>query len=305
MQLISERTSIQVEKIERPTDIMTGPLLRNLNSPAVCPKWGSSRFFHITATRLSGHNKWSSIKHDKARNDSQKNKLFSQFAQRISVAVKQGGSADPNLNIRLATALEQAQKNNVTKKVIENAIRKGSGIPAPGEKPTESCIYEGIGPGGVAYVVEALTDNKNRTISLVRSAFNKAGGAMTPTLYCFQRRGFVNVLSPKGMDEEQVIMEILDIDGVQDYAEMQDAELNADEAQYGRPFVVLTEPSDANKVAQRLKESKFHVNDVGVEFNAQDPIGATLRPEDLKANDSLEGVLDDIEEITDIYTNRE
>lgn len=257
---------------------MIGPVLRSI--PAISPKCCSPRFLHFTATQLSGHNKWSTIKHDKAKNDSQKNKLFSQFAQRISIAVKQGGSADPNLNIRLATALEQAQKNNVTKKVIENAIRKGSGISAPGEKPTESCIYEGIGPGGIAYVVEALTDNKNRTISLVRSAFNKAGGSMTPTLYCFQRRGFVNILSPKGMDEEQVIMAILDVEGVEDYSEMEDAELG--EGEYGGSFVVFTQPSDANKIAQRLKESKFYVDDVGVEFNAPDPIGATLKEEDLR-----------------------
>lgn len=204
--------------------------------------------------------------------------------------------------MRLATALEQAQKNNVTKKVIENAIRKGSGVPAPGEKPTESCIYEGIGPGGISYVVEALTDNKNRTISLVRSAFNKAGGSMTPTLYCFQRRGFVNILSPKGMDEEQVIMTILDVEGVEDYSEMDDVELG--EGEYGGSFVVFTKPSDANKVAQRLKESKFYVDDVGVEFNAQDPIGSTLKEEELRANDSLENALDDIEEVTDVYTNR-
>lgn len=281
---------------------MLGPALRSL--PASSPRCCFPLFFHTAAIQLSGHNKWSTIKHDKARNDSQKNKLFSQFAQRISIAVKQGGSANPDLNIRLATALEQAQKNNVTKKVIENAIRKGSGVPAPGEKPTESCIYEGIGPGGIAYVVEALTDNKNRTISSVRSAFNKAGGSMTPTLYCFQRRGFVNILSPKGMDEEQVIMTILDVEGVEDYTEMQDA-ADYGEGEFGGSFVVFTQPSDANKVAQRLKESKFYVDDVGVEFKAQDPVGATLKEEDLRANDSLESVLDEIEEITDVYTNRE
>lgn len=260
----------------------------------------NQRFFHVGGRVLSGHNKWSTIKHDKARNDSQKNKLFSQFAQRISIAVRQGGSSDPSLNIRLATALEQAQKNNVTKKVIENAIRKGSGISAPGEKPTESCIYEGIGPGGIAYVVEALTDNKNRTIASVRTAFNKTSGSMTPTLFCFQRRGFVNILSPRGMDEEQVIMKILDVDGVEDYCELKNVELG----EYGGSFVVFTKPSDTTKVGQILKESSFYVDDLGVEFYSQDPIGSTLKEEDSKANDSLESALDEIEEVTDIYTNR-
>ncbi|CDF88333.1 BN860_07690g1_1 [Zygosaccharomyces bailii CLIB 213] len=261
------------------------------------------RWLHSSVSLASGHNKWSSIKHDKAKNDSQKNKLFSQFAQRISLAVKQGGSADPSLNIRLATALEQAQRYNVTKKVVENAIRKGAGISAPGEKPSESCLYEGIGPGGMAYVVEALTDNKNRTISLVRSVFNKAGGAMTPILYCFAKRGYVNVLCPKGMDEEQVVMAILDVDGVEDYSKGSDIEAS-EKQDYDSSFTVFTNPSDANKVAQKLQETKLHVSDVGVEYKAQDAIMETLKEEELKANDALERNLLEIEEVTDVYTNR-
>lgn len=261
------------------------------------------RWLHLSAPLASGHNKWSSIKHDKAKNDSQKNKLFSQFAQRISLAVKQGGSADPSLNIRLATALEQAQRYNVTKKVVENAIRKGAGISAPGEKPSESCLYEGIGPGGMAYVVEALTDNKNRTISLVRSVFNKAGGAMTPTLYCFAKRGFVNVLCPKGMEEEEVVMAILDVEGVEDYT--RGPEIDEPEKQeYDGSFTVFTSASDANKVAQRLQETKLHVSDVGVEYKAQDAVIDTLKEEELRANDTLEKNLFEIEEVTDVYTNR-
>lgn len=145
-------------------------------------------FSTLNSRLLSGHNKWSSIKHDKAKNDVERNKLFSKFAQRISLAVKMGGNADPNLNLRLATAIELASKNNVTKKVIENAIKKGSGNGQTyGKNGTnmETCVYEGMGPGGIALVVEALTDNKNRTIGLVRSTFTKASGSMTPTLFFF------------------------------------------------------------------------------------------------------------------------
>lgn len=240
----------------------------------------------------SGHNKWSTIKHDKAKNDAERNKLFSKFAQRISLAVKAGGGTDPQLNIRLATAIEQASKNNVTKKVIENAIKKGSGQSTKGQGTTEACMYEGMGPGGVAFVVEALTDNKNRTVGLVRSAFTKAQGSMTPTLYFFDRRGYVVVRPPEELGEDQLFDQVLELEGVEDLETLPDGSVE-----------VVTDPQSANSVAAALKDKQYTLVEVGVEHVPKDDMCVTADPETQQRIDKFLAVLGEIEDITDVYHN--
>lgn len=248
----------------------------------------------------SGHNKWSTIKHDKAKNDAERNKLFSKFAQRISLAVKSGGSTDPNLNIRLATAIELASKNNVTKKVIENAIKKGSGAASASTKGNmEMCLYEGMGPGGIALVVEALTDNKNRTIGLVRSAFTKANGSMTPTLYFFDKRGYVVARAPEHLhnNEDRLLEHVLELEGVQDLETATDPD---------DPAVceLSTDTTATNSVAAALKEQGFHIVEIGQEYAPKpDMQVAVTDQETLQKIAKFLAVLDDIEEVTDVYTN--
>lgn len=244
----------------------------------------------------SGHNKWSTIKHDKAKNDAERNKLFSKFAQRISLAVKLGGSSDPSLNIRLATAIELASKNNVTKKVIENAIKKGSGASAAarGGSNMEMCVYEGMGPEGVALVVEALTDNKNRTIGLVRSAFTKANGSMTPTLYFFDKRGYVVATPPPELqdDDDKLLEKLLELDGVQDL-ETED-----------RACKILTEPTATNAVAAALKLQGFQVSELGMEYAPKNDMRVAVTDQEaLQRIRKFLAALEEIEEVTDVYTN--
>ncbi|CAI4062650.1 hypothetical protein N7582_002187 [Saccharomyces uvarum] len=265
----------------------------------------------------SGHNKWSSIKHGKAKNDAERNKINNKFANQIAMSVKLGnGVTDPSMNIRLATSIELANKSNVSKKVIENAIRKGSGSSGSGKEvnASELCVYEGMGPGGVAVVVEALTDNKNRTIGLIRSAFNKASGSITPTLFFFDKKGYVTVTPPKELDTEDKVLErVLEIQGIEDIApvEEEDAEEAEAEAAAGAEtepasptYEAVTEPADTNKVAALLKDQGFHIRDLGIGYNAKPEMAVAVQGDDaLEKLQKLTAALEDIDEVTSLYTN--
>jgi YebC/PmpR family DNA-binding regulatory protein len=151
---------------------------------------------------LSGHSKWSSIKHKKGAADAKRGKLFSKLSRAIIVAAKEGGG-DPANNLALQNAIEKARSYSMPKDNIDRAIAKGSGADADASS-FETVVYEGYGPEGVAVIVEALTDNRNRTASDVRHAFTKHGGSLGTTgavAWQFERRGVV-VVPADGVDEE-------------------------------------------------------------------------------------------------------
>ena len=159
---------------------------------------------------MSGHSKWSTIKHKKGAADAKRGKLFSKLSRSIMVAAKEGG-ADPATNIALANAIEKARSYSMPKDNIERAIAKGVGEGTDGSS-YETVIYEGYGPEGVAVLVEALTDNRNRTASEVRHAFANSGGALGATgavAWQFERRGVV-VVPAAGVDEEELFMAAAD-----------------------------------------------------------------------------------------------
>ena len=148
---------------------------------------------------MSGHSKWSSIKHKKGAADAKRGKLFSKLARSIIVAAKEGGG-DPENNLALANAIEKAKSYSMPKDNIERAIAKGSGSGADADA-FEAIVYEGYGPEGVAVIVEALTDNRNRTASEVRHNFAKFGGNLGTTgavAWQFERRGVVLVRPRRG-----------------------------------------------------------------------------------------------------------
>ncbi|AJR77125.1 BAD_HP_G0018020.mRNA.1.CDS.1 [Saccharomyces cerevisiae] len=273
----------------------------------------NSRSFSVLNSSVrSGHNKWSTIKHGKAKNDAERNKINNKFANQIAMSVKLGnGITDPSMNIRLATSIELANKNNVSKKVIENAIRKASGSSASGKdsNASELCVYEGMGPGGVAIVVEALTDNKNRTIGLIRSAFNKANGSMTPTLFFFDKKGYVTMVPPKMLDTEDKVLEsVLEIQGIEDIAPLQedaeDLECDTETETTGQTYEAVMEPADTNKVAALLKERGFHIRDLGIGYNAKPDMDVFVQgDETLEKLQKLTTALEDIDEVTSLYTN--
>ncbi|AGO13817.1 AaceriAGL053Cp [[Ashbya] aceris (nom. inval.)] len=252
----------------------------------------------------SGHNKWSTIKHDKAKNDAERNRLFTRMANQISVAVKLGGSADPALNLRLAAAIEAAAKANVTKKVIENAIRKGSGE-GGARNNAEPCMYEAIGPGGVAFVLEALTDNKNRTVSLVRAAFNKHGGNMSPAQYFFDRRGYVAIQPPASFKDYDAVFEVVsEVEGVEDLELWEEKDFEAREGFAAETYEVKTEPTATNYVATVLKERNFFVRDVGIGYLPKpDMMVEIADAETDKKHKKLLAQLDEIDDLTEVYMN--
>jgi YebC/PmpR family DNA-binding regulatory protein len=142
---------------------------------------------------MSGHSKWSSIKHKKAANDFKRGKLFSKLIKEVTVAVRAGG-ADPEMNPRLRTAIATAKSNNVPNDNIEKAILRGTGELEGVDY--EEITYEGYGPGGIALMIEVLTDNRNRAVAEVRHALTKHGGSMGErgcVSWMFEKRGLIAV----------------------------------------------------------------------------------------------------------------
>ena len=155
---------------------------------------------------MSGHSKWSSIKHKKGAADAKRGKLFSKLSRAIMVAAKEGGP-DPAANLALQNAIEKARSYSMPKDNIERAVAKGSGEGADGAA-FETVVYEGYGPEGVAVLVEALTDNRNRTASEVRHQFSKHGGnlgASGAVAWQFERLGVV-LVPAEGVDEEAILL---------------------------------------------------------------------------------------------------
>jgi YebC/PmpR family DNA-binding regulatory protein len=155
---------------------------------------------------MSGHSKWSSIKHKKGAADAKRGKLFSKLSRALIVAAREGG-ADPAANLALANAIEKARSYSMPKDTIERAIARGSGADADADA-FEQVIYEGYGPNGVAVIVEALTDNRNRTAADVRAAFTKHDGNLGGSgavAWLFERRGVILVESD-GVDEDELTL---------------------------------------------------------------------------------------------------
>ena len=155
---------------------------------------------------MSGHSKWSSIKHKKGAADAKRGKLFSKLSRAIIVAAKEGGP-DPSGNLALANAIEKARSYSMPKDNIERAIARGSGADADAQA-FETVVYEGYGPSGVAVIVEALTDNRNRTASDVRHVFSKNDGNLGGSgavAWLFERRGIV-LVDAEGVDEDELTL---------------------------------------------------------------------------------------------------
>lgn len=196
---------------------------------------------------MSGHNKWSSIKHRKGAQDAKRSKIFTKIIKELTVATRIGGE-DADSNPRLRAAIAQAKAANMPNDNIKRAIQKGAG----GTKGDdyEAITYEGYGPSQVAVIVEALTDNRNRTVSSVRTIFNKAGGSMGSSgsvMFNFQPIGLIEV--PKDSIEEDRLMELA-IEGGAQELDTEGEEL----------YEIHTEPTDLAQVQTYLEEKGVQVN---------------------------------------------
>ena len=236
---------------------------------------------------MAGHSKWANIKHRKARQDASRGKVWTKVIREITVAAKDG--PDPNDNPRLRLALEKANAANMPKDTIKRAIEKGSGTGETGE--LEEIVFEGYGPGGVAILVETMTDNRNRTVSDVRHAFSKYGGNLGTdgsVSYLFKKLGIIHL--SKNLSEEN-LMEVVIESGAEDFSEEDDF------------YEVTTEANVFNKVLDVFKEKKIEYIDAQLTLRAD-----TLVPLD---NDMSEKVLnimefmDDLDDVQEVHTNAE
>jgi len=195
---------------------------------------------------MSGHSKWSSIKHQKGVADARRGKLFTKFTQEIIVAVREGG-ANPEGNSRLRLAIQKAKDSSMPNENIDRAIKRGSGTLDGGE--VAEVVLEGYGPGGVAVLVHALTDNHNRTVQEVRHAFNRAGGSLAAkgsVAWNFEPKGLITVPG-EGADADDVTLKAIDA-GAEDVSEENGV------------IEDYTKPEDMESVRQALEAAGISVD---------------------------------------------
>ena len=236
---------------------------------------------------MAGHSKWANIKHRKARQDASRGKVWTKVIREITVAAKDG--PDPNDNPRLRLALEKANAANMPKDTIKRAIEKGSGTGETGE--LEEIVFEGYGPGGVAILVETMTDNRNRTVSDVRHAFSKYGGNLGTdgsVSYLFKKLGIIHL--SKNLSEEN-LMEVVIESGAEDFSEEDDF------------YEVTTEANVFNNVLDVFKEKKIEYIDAKLTLRAD-----TLVPLDDDMSEKVFNIMefmDDLDDVQEVHTNAE
>ncbi|MFL5966942.1 MAG: YebC/PmpR family DNA-binding transcriptional regulator [Gaiellaceae bacterium] len=238
---------------------------------------------------MSGHSKWSSIKHKKGAADAKRGKLFSKLSRAIIVAAKEGGP-DPAGNLALQNAIEKARSYSMPKDNIERAIARGSGADADGAA-FETVMYEGYGPSGVAVIVEALTDNRNRTASDVRHAFDKHDGNLGGSgavAWLFERRGVV-VLAGDGVDEDELTLAA--------------AEGGADDvSRDGSSFVVVSAPDALATVREALEGAGYTIDSAELTMVPK----TTVEVADESAAKKVLRLIDQLEEnddVQDVFAN--
>ncbi|MEL6163987.1 MAG: YebC/PmpR family DNA-binding transcriptional regulator [Cyanobacteria bacterium J06641_2] len=237
---------------------------------------------------MAGHSKWANIKRQKARVDAKRGKTFTQLSRAIIVAAR-NGIPDPNGNFQLRTAIEKAKAAGIPNDNIERAIAKGAGTFDDGGAKLEEIRYEGYGPGGVAILIEALTDNRNRTVAYLREAFTKNGGNLGETgcvSWMFDQKGICIV---KDISSEEKLLEA-SLEGGAEFYEMTEDDMAE----------VVSEVADLENLNQALQQKDFDVTDVELRWIPSNNIDVTDSEQArmlIKLVDTLEG-LDDVQNVT-------
>ncbi|TDJ47959.1 MAG: YebC/PmpR family DNA-binding transcriptional regulator [Gammaproteobacteria bacterium] len=238
---------------------------------------------------MAGHSKWANIQHRKGAQDKKRGKLFTKLIREITVAARTGGG-DPDANPRLRLAIDNAKGQSMPKDNIERAVKKGSGQ-VEGDA-YEQILYEGYGPGGVAVLVNCLTDNRNRTVADVRHAFAKFGGnlgADGSVAYLFNQVGLISFAA--GVDEDMLMEAAID-------AGAEDVIINADGS-----VDVLTDPSDFEQVRQALADRKVASELAEVTMRAS--VAAELGEKQAASMMKLLEMLEDLDDVQNVYSNAE
>lgn len=235
---------------------------------------------------MSGHNKWSSIKNKKGKEDAKKGKIFTKHARNITVAAREGGP-NPDYNPSLAQAIEKAKADNMPNDNIERAIKKATGEGATDN--FERIIYEGYGAGGVAVIVDCLTDNKNRTAPDIRHFFDKFGGNLGTdgsVMFMFNRKGQIETNKAKDLDSA---ME----DAIE--ASCEDVEENEDS------FIFSTSVEDFNQALESLKAAGYEVSSSDLEYVPDNYIDVDKDKQENLVK--LIEALEDDDDVQNVYTN--
>lgn len=236
---------------------------------------------------MSGHSKWSTIKRKKGANDAQRAKIFTKIAREIVVAVKAGGP-DPDNNSSLKDAIAKGRAANMPNDNIQRTIKKAAGDTQTDNY--ENIVYEGYGPNGVAVIVEALTDNRNRTAADVRHAFDKFGGNMGQTgcvSFMFDRKGVI-IIDKDSADEDTITMDALEA-GAED--------ISVEEEFYE----IVTDPDDFHNVRDAL-EGKYELSSAQITMVPQTMVELTDEDQILKMQRMID-TLEDSDDVQDIYHN--
>ncbi|MCM1497960.1 MAG: YebC/PmpR family DNA-binding transcriptional regulator [Clostridium sp.] len=239
---------------------------------------------------MSGHSKFANIKHKKEKNDAAKGKIFTVIGREIAVAVKEGG-ADPNNNSKLRDVIAKAKANNMPNDTIERGIKKAAGD--ANAVNYVSITYEGYGPNGTAIIVDALTDNKNRTASNVRNAFTKGGGNVGTTgcvSFMFDKKGQIIVDKEEcQLEADDLMMMALDA-GAEDFAEEEDS------------FEIITAPDDFSAVREALENEGVAMVSAEVTMLPQNYVALTSE-EDIKKMNKILDLLDEDDDVQAVYHN--
>ena len=241
---------------------------------------------------MSGHSKFANIKHKKEKNDAAKGKIFTIIGRELAVAVKEGGP-DPNNNSRLRDVIAKSKANNMPNDTIDRGIKRAAGD--ANAVNYEHVTYEGYGPSGVAIIVEALTDNKNRTASNVRNAFTKGNGSMGTTgcvSYMFDQKGQIIIDREEcDLEADDLMMMALDA-GAEDFAEEEDS------------FEILTSPEDFSAVREALEKEGITMAQAEVTMIPQ-TYTALSDENDIKYLNRTLDLLDDDDDVQAVYHNWE
>ncbi|KAK9360518.1 transcriptional regulator TACO1-like protein [Lipomyces starkeyi] len=276
---------------------------------------GSSprRLFSNSLRTESGHNKWSTIKHTKFANDAVKNMMAMKHSRAIVAAAKIGGT-DPDSNARLYNAIEAAKRASVTKKTIESALRRAVGLGSgDGKVVLENVTYEAIGPGASAIVIEALTDNKARTVTSVRTCLTKQACQLGPALFFFDRKGVIRIIKRTVPEGSEGTPSVIDFDEIFEHAIESGAEdieqLEPDEEAEGVEaelpvYQILVDPVDTAKVAQEMKNSYgYDIKEMGIEYVPKNESTVELTDSQGETMRKVVGSLNEIDDVQDVYTN--
>ncbi|MBU0681536.1 MAG: YebC/PmpR family DNA-binding transcriptional regulator [Proteobacteria bacterium] len=232
---------------------------------------------------MSGHSKWANIKHRKGAQDAKRGKIFTRLIKEISVAARMGGGGDVDSNPRLRSAVSAAKNVNMPKDNIDRAIKKGTGE-LEGET-YEEIRYEGYGPGGVAVLVDCMTDNRNRTVGEVRFAFTKSGGNLGESgcvAFMFDRKGSI-IIDKEEVDEDELMEVVLEA-GAEDVVEEETT------------FQVLTAPEDFDAVREELEKAGIKMVEAAISMIPQN----TIEVAEEKKAASLMRLIDALEDNEDV-----